>query len=177
MVLLEKVLVGFDGSHHARRACALATEVAGRFGSALTLVIVRTPKVPGLDPALEDLVPVTREGKAFVGVLEEIREKAIAAGASRCDTVYLVGDPLESLLDWLHHHPQDLVVVGSRGLSRGQRLLLGSISSGLVNRAPCPVLVVRGHPDAAPRGERTTSAGRSRDAPAPGAAGRTALGP
>jgi nucleotide-binding universal stress UspA family protein len=37
----------------------------------------------------------------------------------------------------------DLVVVGSRGLNPIQRLLLGSVSSKVVHRAECDVLVVR----------------------------------
>ncbi|MGD0250951.1 MAG: universal stress protein [Thermoplasmata archaeon] len=34
-------------------------------------------------------------------------------------------------------------MVGSRGLSTARRILLGSVSTALVNHAPCPVLVVR----------------------------------
>ena len=37
----------------------------------------------------------------------------------------------------------DLVIVGSRGLNPVQRLLLGSVSSKVVHRAECDVLVVR----------------------------------
>ena len=43
----------------------------------------------------------------------------------------------------LEQNPTDLLVVGSRGLSAARRLLLGSVSTALVNHAPCPVLVVR----------------------------------
>jgi nucleotide-binding universal stress UspA family protein len=37
----------------------------------------------------------------------------------------------------------DLVIVGSRGLNKVQRLLMGSVSSKVVHRAPSDVLVVR----------------------------------
>jgi nucleotide-binding universal stress UspA family protein len=37
----------------------------------------------------------------------------------------------------------DLIVVGSRGLNPVQRILLGSVSSKVVHRAECDVLVVR----------------------------------
>ena len=37
----------------------------------------------------------------------------------------------------------DLIVVGSRGLNPVQRMLLGSVSSKVVHRAACDVLVVR----------------------------------
>lgn len=137
-------MVGFDGSHQARRACELGTEVAARFHATLTLVVVRSSRHEGVDPVLEDLVPFADGGGTFAAVVDEVREKAMARGAAKVDVVYLRGDALEALLGWLERHPQDLVVVGSRGLSPGRRILLGSVSSGLVSRAPCPVLVVRG---------------------------------
>ena len=37
----------------------------------------------------------------------------------------------------------DLIVVGSRGLGGFKRMLLGSVSSGVLNHASCSVLVVR----------------------------------
>jgi nucleotide-binding universal stress UspA family protein len=44
----------------------------------------------------------------------------------------------------------DLVVVGRRGLGRVMRLITGSVSEGVVHRASCPVLVVRGGEQAWP---------------------------
>ncbi|MEW6636135.1 MAG: universal stress protein, partial [Actinomycetota bacterium] len=38
----------------------------------------------------------------------------------------------------------DLIVIGTRGLGRIQRLLLGSVAEGVAHHATCPVLVVRG---------------------------------
>ena len=137
-------MVGFDGSSQARRACEVGSEVAARFRSTLTLVVVRPPRRNGVDPVLEDLVPLSDGGGTLAAALEEIREKALARGAAKVEVVYLRGDALDELLGWLERHPQDLVVVGSRGLSPGRRILLGSVSLGLVSRAPCPVLVARG---------------------------------
>jgi len=141
--MFDRILVAFDGSSQARRAVHVATEVAARFHATLTLAVVRPPGPSSADPYLESLVPLSDEGKALVSVVEEVREKALAHGAAAVDSVMLQGEVVETLLAWLEHHPQDLLVVGSRGLSRGRRLLLGSVSSGLVGEAPCPVLVVR----------------------------------
>ena len=41
-------------------------------------------------------------------------------------------------------HDAQLIVVGSHGWGAARRLLSGSVSTGLVHSAPCPVLVVRG---------------------------------
>jgi nucleotide-binding universal stress UspA family protein len=151
--MFGRVLVAFDGSAPARRAVQVAVEIAGRFHSVLTIAHVRPSGVAGADPLLESLVPLSEEGKAFGAVVEEVRAKALAQGAAVVESVLLQGDVVETLLDWLDRHHQDLTIVGSRGLTRGRRLLLGSVSSGLVNQAPCPILVVRGAREHRPHAE------------------------
>lgn len=50
-------------------------------------------------------------------------------------------------LSWFFFYAEkenvDLIVVGTRGRSGFKRLLLGSIASGVVTYAHCPVLVVK----------------------------------
>jgi nucleotide-binding universal stress UspA family protein len=149
--MFERILVGFDGSPQSRRAVQVATELAGRFQSALTIAVVR-PSNRGAELArLDALVPMAEDGRTLETILDELRERALAHGAHLAEPVTLHGEVLDSLLDYLGRNPQDLVVVGSRGLTRGRRLLLGSVSAGLVNSAHCPVLVVRPGPPHIPR--------------------------
>ncbi len=152
--MFERILVGYDASPAARRACTAASEIAAKFGSVLTVIVVRPPGRTGADPYLESLVPVGETGAALDAVIEEVRTRAVSRGAARVDSVLLQGEVPGALLEWLAANPQELVVVGSRGLSRGRRLLLGSVSAELVQKAPCPVLVVRASPDRRP-GART----------------------
>jgi len=144
--MFERILVGFDGSAHSRRAVEVAGEIAGRFGSTLTIAIVRPTKPTEELARLEALVPIDRDGRSLSSLLDEMRTTALAHGAKVLEPVMLHGEVLDSLLAYLAKNPQDLLVVGSRGLSPGRRLLLGSVSSGLVNTAQCPVLVVRPGP-------------------------------
>lgn len=141
--MFSRILVGFDGSAPARQAVHVATEIGARFHSVLTLAFVKPAGTAPTDAVLEGLVPLADGGKAFSAVVDEVRMRAVAEGAASVESVILEGDVVETLLDWIAHHHPDLVIVGSRGLSRGRRLLLGSVSSGMVNRAPCPVMVVR----------------------------------
>jgi nucleotide-binding universal stress UspA family protein len=48
-----------------------------------------------------------------------------------------------AIVDYAEHKGIDLIVIGSRGLSGFKKLLLGSVASGIVTYAHCPVLVVK----------------------------------
>lgn len=50
---------------------------------------------------------------------------------------------VEQITDYADREKIDLIVIGTRGLGGFKRLLLGSVSSGVVSHAPCSVLVVR----------------------------------
>jgi nucleotide-binding universal stress UspA family protein len=141
--MFERILVAFDGTPQSREACDAALEVAARFGSSLMIATVHPPSKEPTDGHLESLVPVDAEGKSLAMLVEELQRDALARGVPSFDHVFLQGEVVPSLVGYLREHPQDLLVTGSRGLSRGRRLLLGSVSSGLVAEAPCPVLVVR----------------------------------
>ena len=67
----------------------------------------------------------------------------VVAPLAPCRTALHYGVPAEVICDLATELSADLVVVGSRGLGRLDRLLLGSVSTSVVQRAPCPVLVVR----------------------------------
>ena len=148
--MFERVLAGFDGSVHSRRAVQVAAELAGRFRARLTIATVRPPRQGEDVDRLEALVPMSDDGRTLESLMDEFCAHALSRGARAVEPVTLRGEVLDSLLGFLEKHPQDLVVVGSRGLTPGRRLLLGSVSAGLVNSARCPVLVVRpGLPEAA----------------------------
>jgi len=48
-----------------------------------------------------------------------------------------------SIVEYAERENIDLIVIGTRGRSAFKRLLLGSIASGVVTHAHCPVMVVR----------------------------------
>lgn len=52
--------------------------------------------------------------------------------------------PIEAILEAATRRRAGVIVVGSRGLGFARRLMLGSVSRGVVRRARCPVLVVKG---------------------------------
>jgi nucleotide-binding universal stress UspA family protein len=61
-------------------------------------------------------------------------------------TEILFGTPESRIVETAEQIGADLIVLGSHGYNRWERLLLGSVSSSVVHHAPCSVMVVRESP-------------------------------
>ncbi len=157
--MFDRILVAFDGSPSSQHACEVTLELAAKFHSSVTVATVHPPSKDPTDGHLESLVPVDAEGRSLAVLIDEMKAKATRRKIPSLEAVFLQGDVAETLMSFLREHPHDLVVTGSRGLSRGKRLFLGSVSSELVDGAPCPVLVVR--PETAGGPPARSPAGRS----------------
>lgn len=140
--MTTRIVVGIDGSDHARRALAFALEEADRRGDAVVEAVMAYPSLLGY-PAIEygDVGPprewfeqTTRERLAAevatVGDGDHATvEQRIAEGSPGLVLVEASGDA-------------DLVVVGTRGRGGFRSLVLGSTSHQVVSHAHCPVVVV-----------------------------------
>jgi nucleotide-binding universal stress UspA family protein len=132
-----KVVVGYDGSEHAKRALERAAELASDQD---TLVVVASaePKVVTApsEGAHQDPSEMQRRRRA----LDEAQEQLSSRGL-KAEYVESYGDPGHAIVE--AGKDADLIVVGSRGLNRLERVFLGSVSTKVVQRANCDVLVVR----------------------------------
>jgi nucleotide-binding universal stress UspA family protein len=70
-------------------------------------------------------------------------EDRVRVGETRTEVRVLEGRPATEIVAEAARFGADLIVMGARGLSAVRRLLLGSVSSEVVDHAPCPVLVAR----------------------------------
>jgi nucleotide-binding universal stress UspA family protein len=141
----HRITVAIDGSTHAETALDCAIDLAHRYGSDLVVLAV-APIVPVYISSTEPFVPAGVP-PSEIGHYREIVEAAVkhaeASGVTSVTGVSYEGVVVDEILTHLEQHPTDLLVIGSRGLSTAKRILLGSVSTAIVNRAPCPVLVVR----------------------------------
>lgn len=53
------------------------------------------------------------------------------------------GEPATVIVDCVKKDGYDTVIIGSRGMGRMAKLLMGSVSTKVVTHAPCSVFVVR----------------------------------
>lgn len=138
-----QVLVAVDGSGQALAACLAAVEIAACFDANVTVLHVAVPQPRS---ALETSATAARqaEDRARANgetVLDEAR--AVAPSGLPFTTELLFGDPADVICRRADDLEADLVVVGSRGLGKLNRLLLGSVSQSIVSRTRRSVLVVR----------------------------------
>jgi nucleotide-binding universal stress UspA family protein len=75
---------------------------------------------------------------------DDIGKNAVANGVKLSTEV--VASPtsvVPAIVDYAEKNKVDLIVVGTRGRSGFTKLLLGSVASGVVTYASCPVMVVK----------------------------------
>jgi nucleotide-binding universal stress UspA family protein len=141
----HRIAVAVDGSSTAERAVAVAADLAKTYAAELLIVAVAPlppvftqPNQPFVPTAIpENPIPRYRE------LVDATVRSARTAGVKEVRGVCAEGVVVDEVLAQVRAQGSDLLVVGSRGLSTVQRLMLGSVSSALVTHAPCPVLVVR----------------------------------
>ncbi|MEM4422438.1 universal stress protein, partial [Pyrobaculum sp.] len=76
-------------------------------------------------------------------IASEAAEALKSQGVALEEVAVRSGTPATEILNYAEEKGVDLIVMGSRGLSALQRLVLGSVSQAVASRARVPVLIVR----------------------------------
>jgi nucleotide-binding universal stress UspA family protein len=82
---------------------------------------------------------VTEAGKALVHCSAE----KLAMAGYEVEEILRFGNPADEIIELAHRHKADLVVTGAKGKGAVARLLLGSVSTRLIQHSRCSVLLVR----------------------------------
>ncbi|OYN74488.1 universal stress protein [Mycolicibacterium sphagni] len=142
------ILVGVDGSAESDAAIRWATNEAVMRGVPMTLAHVVAPLIRSWPmEAMYANVTEWQQGNAR-HVLEQALKTA-HAGVPESQLPDVYAETLNSsVVSTLVHASENkqMVVIGSRGTGALGRLLLGSVSTGLVHHARCPVAVIRPEP-------------------------------
>jgi nucleotide-binding universal stress UspA family protein len=145
----KPIVFATDGSPSAAEAQKEAFELAQRFHAPLLVVSVAHPALPAVGYAnygySNVIAEITEaEHHRVRELLATISASAREAGLS-CSTVPADGLVVEEICRIATEHDAQLIVVGSHGWGAARRFFSGSVSTGLVHSATCPVLVVRPH--------------------------------
>jgi nucleotide-binding universal stress UspA family protein len=135
--LFRRIVVGYDGSEHSRRALDAAVDLAKMYGAVVHVITVIDIASISSDPAAVGIVRETANQ-----ISSEASERLSRDGVDH--SVYIrQGDPGDEIIKLAEEIKADLIIVGSRGLSKLKRIFLGSVSQKVVSRSRVPVLVVK----------------------------------
>ncbi|KAL6608292.1 hypothetical protein ACP70R_041355 [Stipagrostis hirtigluma subsp. patula] len=96
------------------------------------------PLVEFADPRVAKIYGLSPDGETM-----EILGRAAKQRGVQVLAKVLWGDPGKKLVEAVQRVPLQWLIVGNRGLSTLKKVLMGSVSTYVVNHAACPVTVVR----------------------------------
>lgn len=149
-----RILVAIDGSNESMNAADYAILVAKQYNASLTAISILPQEIrydydvemtdPDMPAApVKGTVELSRhevEEKLF----SEIREKAKENNVDlQTDVIVTAGSIVAEIVTYAESKNFNLIIIGTRGKTGLKRMLLGSVASGVVTYAHCPVLVVR----------------------------------
>lgn len=148
MISYKNILVPYDGSAHAKKALAQAIDLVTASGAKLYVA-----SVCNIVAVMSNFDQVSiAEGYLNAELSEDLEtqcrqdladaESMIPEGIEK-ELRYEVGSPGPVLLQMAQDIECDLIVMGSRGLGPLKGIFMGSVSSYIVSRSECPVLIVK----------------------------------
>ena len=169
--MFKNVLVATDGSDHANKAVDLASDMAAKYGAALTVLSViesgaltedakRLAAQKGIDmnpvPGIPDFAAISPNVEAIltdVGAIlatsriqAELAEAIMEEAKDRAATtrgLTETGHAAEAILRVAEAERVDLIVMGSRGLGALKGLMVGSVSQKVSHLANCTCITVK----------------------------------
>jgi len=137
-----KILVAHDGSEQADKALKKAVDIA-LISKASIVVLSVVPDLCMMEISDDDC-------KNMYKIMTDESEKRLAALKAdlskkgvEMETAVQFGNAADVIISTCADKKADLVVVGSHGRHGAKKFLLGSVSSKVVEHAPCDVLVVK----------------------------------
>lgn len=150
----DKIMVAIDGSEESMHAANRAIGVAKRYDAKLTVLTVLPQElrydyeIDQVDPEIpmtpvKGVVELSRmeiEAKWFRAI-----KKNASASNVRIETEIIMEKKsvVSDIIEYSKKQSFNLIVIGTKGKTGLRRLLLGSVSQGVLAYAHCPVLLVR----------------------------------
>lgn len=147
--MINKILVATDASTVSSRAVSFAAQLSAAHDAQLLILNVirdmqlpdelkKAPEIESFNNAREDLMRQISDK-----ILAEAKKKAKNSGAKQVQTAIGCGDPATSVAGFAKRRNVDLIVVGTRCLSKLKGASMGSVSRKLMDLSNVNCLVVR----------------------------------
>jgi len=154
---ISKILVPIDGSPSSMRAADASVALARKYSAESQPVEVIALHVIDINPKFHlfskygfhyseyEKAALEQAGKVTEGWFSKILDKAEAydvrfrSEISDNSTLSVTGE----IVNYAEREHIDVIVIGTKGNSEFDKLMMGSVSSGVATYAPCTVVIVR----------------------------------
>ena len=147
--MIKKILVATDASVASGRAVSFAARLSVQHEAELLILnVIRDMQLPEElkdAPEFESFLNARDDlmRHAADQILENAKQKARKDGAKNIQTAIGSGDPATSVAGFARRRNVDLIVVGTRGLSKIKAAAMGSVSRKLLDLTDVNCLVIR----------------------------------
>lgn len=141
MIKIERVLIPVDGSDSSKNAAMYGAHLVNARYPKVYLLNVWEPVTMTIGGEMAEKVRRSSEAKSMA-LLEEYR-KLLDPRGLEIELVSRSGRPDYVILNAQEEFDCDLIVIGSRGLSVLENVIMGSVVTRVLEGATCPVLVTR----------------------------------
>ena len=141
MIKVERVLIPVDGSDSSRNACKYGTQLVNSRYPKIYLLNVWEPVNMTIGGEMAERLRKNAEAKSMA-MLEEYK-KLLEPCDMDVELISRSGRPDYVILNVQDELDSDLIVIGSRGLSILENVIMGSVVTRVLEGATCPVLVTR----------------------------------
>lgn len=146
-----KVILATDGTKQSDAAIEITKTLNLNDGDEIWIISVLDMALPlsvdiyaGYLPSTEEIETAAKETAEKTLDTTALKLKEIFTNSGIIiQTELLSGSPESRIVEKAEEIHADLIIVGSHGYNRWERLLLGSVSDSVIHHAPCSVLVVR----------------------------------
>ena len=145
LMLFENILVPFDLSSPSNQAFRIALDIAQKYNSKLTLLTC----VEGdawhhkFYDSRADSELLKKQTKAAKKFMEKLEESANKAGVKIKLQIIKSSSVVKDITTFAKSRKIDLIVMNSHGRSGLDKLILGSVANGVIQRSTIPVLLLK----------------------------------
>ena len=148
---ISKIVVPIDGSEKSMEAADYAVKMAERYGSEVAVVYVihmdqnlellGIYRLSGPDSIKKKMDEARAEAqKWFAEIVRNAEQRKVRV---KTDVIEFPMSVVGTIVEYAVSENADVIVIGTRGRSGLSKMLLGSVASGVISYAPCPVVVVK----------------------------------
>ncbi len=141
MIKIERVLIPVDGSDSSKNAAKYGAHLVNARSPKIYLLNVWEPVTMTIGGEMAEKVRKSSDAKSMA-LLEEYKKLLEPCGLE-IELISRSGRPDYVVLNVQEELDCDLIVIGSRGLSVLENVIMGSVVTRVLEGATCPVLVTR----------------------------------